>query len=61
MLKKSPDGEEQVFDEEVIERVREVGQVEIRRTTRRNRRIHDELPLVAEKYKEFCETGEVNQ
>lgn len=24
-----------------------------------NRRIHDELPLVAEKYKEFRATGEV--
>ena len=61
LFQRAPDGEELVFDEEVIERVREVGQVEIRRTTRRNRRIHDELPLVAEKYKEFCETGEVNQ
>ncbi len=46
-------------DQEVIERVREGGEVEIRRTTRRNRRIHDELPLVAEKYMEFRETGEV--
>lgn len=33
--------------------------VEICRTTRRNRRIHDELPLVAEKYKEFRATGEM--
>jgi len=34
------------------------GEVRIRRITRRNRRIHDELPLVAEKFKEFLETGE---
>ena len=56
MFQRAPDGEELVFDEEVIERVREGGEVEIRRTTRRNRRIHDELPLVAEKYKEFRAT-----
>ena len=59
LFQRAPDGEELVFDEEVIERVREGGEVEIRRATRRNRRIHDELPLVAEKYKEFRATGEV--
>lgn len=59
LFQRAPDGEELVFDEEVIERVRECGEVEIRRTTRRNRRIHDELPLVAEKYKVFRATGEV--
>ena len=58
-LKERSDIDVLVFDEEVIERVREGGEVEIRRTTRRNRRIHDELPLVAEKYKEFRATGEV--
>ncbi|HBL6923216.1 MULTISPECIES: methylation-associated defense system DNA methyltransferase MAD2 [Enterobacteriaceae] len=56
---RAPNGEELVFDDEVIERVRVGGEVEIRRVTRRNRRIHDELPLVAEKYKEFRATGEV--
>lgn len=59
LFQRAPDGEELVFDEEVTERIREGGEVEIRRTTRRNRRIHDELPLVAEKYKEFRATGEV--
>jgi type I restriction enzyme M protein len=59
LFQRAPDGEELVFDEEVIERVREGGEVEIRRLTRRNRRMHDELPLVAEKYKEFRATGEV--
>ena len=59
LFQRAPDGEELIFDEEVIERVREAGEVEIRRTIRRNRRIHDELPLVAEKYREYCETGEV--
>lgn len=59
LFQRAPDGEELIFDEEIVERVREGGEVQIRRTTRRNRRIHDELPLVAEKFKEFQETGEV--
>lgn len=59
LFQRTPDGEELVFDEEVIERVRTGGEVEVRRATRRNRRINDELPLVAAKYKEFRETGEV--
>ncbi len=59
LFQKAPDGEELVFDEDVNERVREGGEVEIRKVTRRNRRIHDELPLVADKYKEFRITGEV--
>lgn len=58
LFQRAPDGEELVFDEEMIERVREGGEVEIRRITRRTRRIHDELPLVVEKYKEFIATGE---
>ena len=61
LFQRAPDGEELVFDDEVIERIREGGEVEIRRTTRRNRRIHDELPIVAEKYSEFLPTGEVNR
>jgi type I restriction enzyme M protein len=59
LFQRAPDGEELVFDEEVVERVREGGEVRVRRITRRNRRIHDELPLVAEKFQEFLETGEV--
>lgn len=48
-----------IIDEEVVERTRHGERVEIRRTVRRGRHIHDELPLVAKKNKEFCETGEV--
>jgi type I restriction enzyme M protein len=59
LFQRAPDGEELIFGEEVIERVRQGGEIAIRRNTRRNRRIHDELPLVAEKYKEFRTTGEV--
>lgn len=59
IFQRAPDGEELIFEEEVIERIRTGGQVEVRRATRNTRRIHDELPLVAEKYKEFSMTGEV--
>lgn len=59
LFQRAPDGEEIIFEEDVIERVREGGEVEIRRTARRKRRIHDELPLVVKKYKEFRDTGEV--
>ena len=61
LFQRAPDGEELVFDEEVIERVRQGGKVKVRRTTRRSRLIHDELPLVAEKYKEFRATGKVKE
>lgn len=60
LFQRAPDGEDLIFDEEIIERVREGGEVEIRRTTRRDRRIHDELPIVAEKFREFLQTGEVS-
>ena len=60
LFERAPDGEELIFEEEVVERVRVGGEVQIRRTTRRDRKIHDELPLVADKFKEFMETGEVS-
>lgn len=59
LFQRAPDGEELIFDESVVEWVREGGEVEIRRATRRDRRIHDELPRVAEKFEEFRATGEV--
>jgi len=60
LFERAPDGEELIFEEEVIERVRVGGEVQICRTTRRDRKIHDELPLVSDKFKEFMETGEVS-
>ena len=60
LFQRAPDGEELLFDEEVVERVRQGGEVEIRRSMRRDRRIHDELPTVAEKFSEFIQTGEVS-
>lgn len=59
LFQRAPDGEELIFNDEIIERIRKGGVVEMRRTIRRSRRIHDELPLVAEKYKEFQATGDL--
>ena len=59
LFQRAPDGEVLIFEEDVIERIRNAGQVEIRRVTKRTPRIHDELPMVAEKYMEFRATGEV--
>jgi type I restriction enzyme M protein len=59
LFQRAPDGEELIFNEEVIERVRKGGEIQINRINRRSRRIHDELPIVSEKYKEFCSSGEV--
>jgi type I restriction enzyme M protein len=61
LFQRSPEGEEMVFDEEVIERVRVGGDVEIRRTIRPSLRINDELPIVADKFNEFLETGEISE
>ncbi len=60
LFQRAADGEELIFEDETTERVRQGGEVTIRRTTRRNRRINDELPIVAEKFSEFLQTGEVS-
>jgi len=54
---RAPDGEEMIFEEEVIERVREGDRVEARRVRRRERRLDDELPLVADRFGEFEASG----
>ncbi|WP_218576663.1 hypothetical protein [Desulfobacter latus] len=61
LFERAPDGEELLFEEEVVERVRMGDEVQVRRITRRDRKIDDELPLVASKYEEFIETGEVSK
>ena len=57
LFKRAPDGEELIFDDEVIERVRVGGQVESQIATRRQRHIDDELPIVAEHYRAFIGGG----
>jgi len=59
LFQRAPDGEILIFEEETIERVRNAGQIEVHRAVKRTPRIHDELPIVAEKYREFRATGEV--
>lgn len=58
-FERAPDGEELIFNEETVERVRLGGELKIRKVVRRSRRVHDELPVVAEKFRSFLETGEV--
>ncbi|SEM70991.1 type I restriction enzyme M protein [Syntrophus gentianae] len=59
LFKRAPDGEELIFEDEIVERVRQGGEVKVRRTLRPSRRIDDELPIVAEKFREYLRTGEV--
>lgn len=53
----APDGEEIVFEDQVIERVREAGRVEARPIRRRQRHVADELPIVSEKFRQFDASG----
>lgn len=53
LFQRAPNGEELIFDDEVIERIRIEGRVETRMTPRRRRHVDDELPLVAEHYRKF--------
>lgn len=57
LFQRAPDGEELVFDDEVIERVRIGGRVESKTVERRQRHVDDELPLVAEGYRRFVAAG----
>jgi len=61
LFQRAPDGEELIFSDEVIERVREGGEVQIKRVIRRVRRLNDELPIVANKFRAFMENGEVEK
>jgi type I restriction enzyme M protein len=57
LFQRAPDGEELVFDDEVIERVRVGDRVESKTVGRRQRHVDDELPLLAEHYQKFVATG----
>ncbi|MDQ7814229.1 MAG: N-6 DNA methylase [Patescibacteria group bacterium] len=57
IFERAPDGEELVFNDEVVERVRVGGKVESRFVARRQRHIDDELPIVAEHYRKFVAEG----
>jgi len=57
LFERAPDGEELVFNDDVVERVRVGGQVESRFVSRRQRHIDDELPIVAVRYRKFVAEG----
>ena len=57
LFQRAPDGEELVFDDEVVERVRVGGEVRSRTVSRRQRHVADELPVVAEHYRKFVAGG----
>ena len=57
LFERAPDGEELIFEDEVVERVRVGGRVESRTIPRRQRHLDDELPTVAEKFRTFAARG----
>jgi type I restriction enzyme M protein len=57
LFQRAPDGEELVFDDQVVERIRVGGEVRWRTILRRQRHIADELPAVAEHYRRFVAGG----
>ena len=57
LFERAPDGEELVFDDEVVERVRVGGDVRTQTVRRRQRHIDDELPVVAKRYRTFVDGG----
>ena len=57
LFERSPDGEELVFDDEVVERVRIGGHVRTQTVRRRQRHAADELPVVAQRYRTFIDGG----
>lgn len=57
LFRRAPDGQELIFEDDVIERVRIGGKVESRTVRRRRPRVDDELPIVAQKYRAFVESG----
>ena len=57
LFERAPDGEELIFDDEVVERVRIGGRVESRSVSRRQRHVDDELPIVTKHYRSFVAAG----
>ena len=57
LFERRPDGEELIVEDDTIERVRVAGHVESRTVQCRQRRVDDELPVVARLYRAFVEGG----
>lgn len=60
LVRREPDGQEVIVEEEVIERVRIGGQVQSRAVLRRHTEPDDELPIVADHYRKFEVGGRQN-
>ncbi|GAB4258046.1 MAG: hypothetical protein Kow0092_05340 [Deferrisomatales bacterium] len=56
-LPRAPDGEELIFEDEVVGRIRVGGSVKSRTVSRRQRHGDDEFPIVAEHYRTFVAGG----
>ena len=59
LFERAPDGEELIFEDTVIERVRTGGEVRSQALRRRRRHVDDELPTVAQRYRAFIDGGRV--
>ena len=59
LFERAPDGEELIFEDTVIERVRTGGEVRSQALRRRRRHMDDELPTVAQRYRAFIDGGRV--
>jgi type I restriction enzyme M protein len=57
LFQRAADGEELVFDDQVTERIRVLGEVRSRTVPRRQRHVDDELPVVAEHFRKFIARG----
>jgi type I restriction enzyme M protein len=57
LFQRAPDGEELIFDDEVVERVRIGGHIQSRTVSRRQRHVADELPIIAVHYRKFVAGG----
>ena len=59
LFERAPDGEELIFEDTVIERIRTGGEVRSQMVRQRRRHVDDELPTVAQRYREFIDGGRV--
>ena len=57
LFERAPDGEEMIFDDEIVVRVRVGGHIRSQTVRRRQRHVDDELPAVARRYRAFIEGG----
>lgn len=57
LFERAPDGEELIFEDKVVERIRIGGRVQPKTVWRRQRHVDNELPTVAQRYRAFIDGG----